>query len=203
MNIILISGKAEAGKTTTANILQSIFEDYGYTVARASYGQYVKDTAKMLYGWNGIKDKAGRQLLQHWGTDVVRKKDPDFWVETVGRLAEMIDGEFDYLIIDDCRFPNEFDYWVTKKRISDPEVWDYEGKNRKWDFRWTNIYLFRVERPGHENILTPEQRKHPSETAMDDQEFDVVLTATNQEELYDEIMKKIINDPFLSKIMSR
>ena len=50
MKIILISGKAEAGKTTTARYLKEKLEAENYKVVIASYGQYVKDTAKMLWG---------------------------------------------------------------------------------------------------------------------------------------------------------
>ena len=111
MKIILISGKAEAGKTTAANIIKYYLCGIGKRAAIVSYGQYVKDTAKMIFGWDGQKDENGRQLLQWWGTDVVRKKNENFWVNTVMRLAAVLDGEIDYLIIDDCRFPNEIDLW--------------------------------------------------------------------------------------------
>lgn len=179
MKIILISGKAEAGKTTTAKILRSLIKSPCLTehhrVALVPYGQYVKDTAKMLFDWNGEKDESGRKLLQWWGTDVVRKTSPDFWVDTVMRLADIFEAAngFDYLIIDDCRFPNEIDAWKNSPK-------------------WNDILTIRVERPGHENGLTPEQREHPSETSMDDYPTDVVLSATNSKELYDDILEKIV-----------
>lgn len=174
MNIILISGKAEAGKTTTANIIKEHLQNDHfpeYNVAIVPYGQYVKDTAKMLWGWNGKKDEAGRNLLQWWGTDVVRAQDEYFWVNTVICLSDVMQYHFDYLIVDDCRFPNEIEPW---KSI-------YE-----------DVTTIRVERPGHENCLTPEQRMHPSETSLDDYEFDVTLTATDTDELEEEIMYKVI-----------
>ena len=64
MKIILISGKAEAGKTTAANIIKYYLCGIGKRVAIVPYGQYVKDTAKMIFGWDGQKHKNGRQLLQ-------------------------------------------------------------------------------------------------------------------------------------------
>ena len=170
MKIILISGKAEAGKTTAANIIKYYLCGIGKRAAIVPYGQYVKDTAKMIFGWDGQKDENGRQLLQWWGTDVVRKKSENFWVNTVMRLAAVLDGEIDYLIIDDCRFPNEIDLWKDE--------YDY--------------LTLRIERPGHENALNDEQRKHPSETALDDYEFDVTISATDFKELKEAIYEQVL-----------
>ena len=170
MKIILISGKAEAGKTTAANIIKYYLCGIGKRAAIVPYGQYVKDTAKMIFGWDGQKDENGRQLLQWWGTDVVRKKNENFWVNTVMRLAAVLDGEIDYLIIDDCRFPNEIDLW-------------------KDEYGYLTL---RIERPGHENALNGEQRKHPSETALDDYEFDVTISATDFKELKEAIYEQVL-----------
>lgn len=170
MKIILISGKAEAGKTTAANIIKYYLCGIGKRAAIVPYGQYVKDTAKMIFGWDGQKDENGRQLLQWWGTDVVRKKNENFWVNTVMRLAAVLDGEIDYLIIDDCRFPNEIDLW-------------------KDEYGYLTL---RIERPGHDNALNDKQRKHPSEMALDDYEFDVTISATDFKELKEAIYEQVL-----------
>ena len=175
MKIILISGKAEAGKTTTAKFLKKKLEEQGMLSAIIPYGQYVKDTAKMLFDWDGNKDEKGRALLQWWGTDIVRKKHPDFWIDTVMRLARVMNTmNFDFLIIDDCRFPNEIENW--KRDIFD--VWD--------------VMTVRIERPGHENALTEKQRQHPSECALDGYNFDVTISATDQEELEYAICEQLL-----------
>ena len=54
------------------------------------------------------------------------------------------------------------------------------------------VITVRIERPGHENALTPEQRLHISETELDNWDFDVVLTALNQPELYRQVITKLI-----------
>lgn len=163
MNVILISGKAEAGKSTTASFLKENLERcYGVNaIAIVPYGDYVKSTARLVYGWDGKKDEAGRELLQNWGTNVVRNIQPDFWIETVRRLAEVLDYFVEYLIVDDCRFPNEISAWS--------------------DYPHCHI---RVERPHHENALTDEQRQHISETALDDAICDFRISAENYEALY-------------------
>lgn len=193
MKIILISGKAEAGKTTTAKLISQHLWSDGVRSAIIPYGQYVKDTAKMIFGWNGVKDEAGRTMLQQWGTDKVRTKDPDFWLDTVERLARICEDTkvLDCIIIDDCRFLNEIDHWKSLV------TWDY--KTDAFEKAWPDVLTIRVERPGHENALTPEQRMHPSETSLDDYEMDIILTAKDFKELNDEIYTKLVATGLLSK----
>ena len=169
MRIILISGKAEAGKTLTANTLKDILEDRGKRCCIVPYGDYVKSTARLLWDWDGSKEEYGRQLLQYWGTDMVRAKHPMFWVETVKRLADVVEPYFDYFIIDDARFPDEIEAWNN----------------------WVKLTV-RVERPGHVNSLTTEQKLHESETALDDYPFAVRLSATSKDDLIKEVNSKLI-----------
>ena len=58
--IILISGKAENGKTTTAELLKSKLESLGNKVIITRYAYYLKDLAARYCGWDGTKDKKGR-----------------------------------------------------------------------------------------------------------------------------------------------
>lgn len=174
MKVILISGKAEAGKTTTANFLKKKLEENAKIVHIIPYGQYVKDTAKMLFNWDGKKDEAGRTLLQCWGTDLVRTIDPEFWVETVQRLAFILSQTAtDYIIVDDCRFPNEIENW-----LNDWQPWD--------------VTTVRIERTGYQNSLTLEQRQHPSECALDGYNFDITIDAYDKEELEYAICEQLL-----------
>ena len=62
MDIILLTGAAECGKTTTANaIKKKLLTDHPkLRIAIASYATYVKSSATMLFGWDGKKDEKGR-----------------------------------------------------------------------------------------------------------------------------------------------
>ena len=158
--VILFSGKAESGKTLAANIFKEYLEKLGYRVAIIPYASYLKETAKLIFNWDGKKDAKGREILQRWGTEIVRQKDPDFWANSVRRLVDVVGDAIDYVLIDDVRFPNEIDIWKDTAHMT-----------------------VRIERPGHENILTKEQRNHISETALDTYPFDLVFSGTNRNEL--------------------
>ena len=164
--IIALSGKAQHGKTTSCDILEVMLQPA--RVMRISYGDYVKEIATKHFGWDGNKDEVGRNLLQWLGTENVRAKNSTFWVDTVIRLVDVIGDEFDYVLIDDSRFPDELDLW---------------GKGGY------KVIAIRVERPGFENNLTEEQRNHASETSLDDAYFTYKINATNINELMVELGK--------------
>lgn len=145
--IICISGKAQHGKTTTANLMKSYLETKGEQVLVASYAGLVKYVCKTFFGWDGKKDDSGRSLLQYVGTDVVRKKNPDFWVNFLMDIVGFFEKEWDYVIIDDCRFPNEID---------------------EWNFADYDTCHIRVRRDGFESPLDDKAKAHESEHALDD-----------------------------------
>lgn len=146
MKIIAISGKAQHGKDTTAGFLKSTLEADGYKVQVTHYADLLKYICKQLFGWNGQKDDAGRHILQYVGTDVIRTQKPDFWVDFIISMAELFPDAWDYLLIPDCRFPNEID--CIKSAGLD-------------------MVHLRVVRKNFTSPLSKEQQAHPSETALD------------------------------------
>ena len=145
MRVILISGSARFGKDSTAFMMKELLEKQKKKVLIIHYADNLKLFAKNYFGWSGQKDQKGRELLQWLGTDVVRKNYEDTWVDMVVALLKGIKTLYDYVIIPDVRFPNEID------RMRD-------------NFDCITV---RVIRPNFDNGLTEEQRKHPSETALD------------------------------------
>ena len=152
--VVCISGKAQHGKDTTAGFLKEYLEGYGYSVLVIHYGDLVKHICKSFFGWNGDKDKYGRTLLQRVGTDAVRTKTPDFWVKFVKDVLDHFPDEWDYVLIPDCRFPNEVSYLKENG--------------------YPSMHI-RVLRPVFISPLTPEQQKHPSETALDGSNPDLTI----------------------------
>jgi len=109
--IILLAGKAGTGKSFFAEKLRSIFELQKYNVEIQHFASVLKYIAKQYFGWDGIKDERGRKLLQHLG-DIGREYDKDVWVKNLLELRLFASRQYpqDIVIIDDWRFPNEFDY---------------------------------------------------------------------------------------------
>lgn len=151
--VVCISGHARAGKDTSAALMKKRLEAQGYKVLVMHNADLLKYMCQSLFDWDGQKDEAGRYLLQYVGTDVVRKREPDFWVDFIIKTLSMFPNTWDYVLIPDVRFPNEID------------------RLKKAGFDVTHI---RIER-SCENGLTEKQREHPSETALDNTHPDVVI----------------------------
>lgn len=151
-NVILISGKAQHGKDSIAEIIKRKLPD----VLRVNFGDRVKDVCSRYFGWNGIKDENGRQILQRVGTNLIRYRNPYFWVNSVKDLIEVLVFEFKYFVIADCRFVNEI------------EVFKNKYGNEK-------AITIRVIRPSFDSGLTEEQKNHESETALDNYVFDYII----------------------------
>ena len=151
MKVILISGHAGSGKDTCAEILKGRLMHGGHSVLVCHYADLVKYICTAFFHWNGLKDGHGRSLLQRVGTDVVRARKPDYWVDFIIDMLTFFGGEWDYVLIPDTRFPNEVE------RIKEH----------------FNAVHVRVERRNFQSHLTAEQRSHPSETALDFYPYDI------------------------------
>lgn len=95
--IIGISGKIQSGKDTIANYLVN---KYGFI--RIGFADKLKEIAKDLFEWNGLKDKNGRTLLQNLGY-AMRLINENIWVNYV---LNNLDLNKQY-IISDVRYENE------------------------------------------------------------------------------------------------
>lgn len=154
MKVVCISGKARHGKDTLAGILKNHLEDSGNKVLIAHFGDLVKYICEKFFDWDGQKDEKGRTLLQYVGTDVVRTQEPNFWTGFIKKVLMLFPNEWDYVLIPDCRFPNEIECF----------------KDDSFD-----AYLVRITRPDCDSGLTEQQLKHPSETAMDNYHADCYI----------------------------
>lgn len=142
VNVILFSGKAQAGKTTTANLLKGSLEcSYTLRVEKIALADPIKLTAYDFYGWDGAKDEAGRRLLQEIG-DAARNYNEDIFCEKLENNALSLFPPH-FILIDDWRYPNEAEYF-----------------KRNFLYEVTTI---RIER---EQSLSGETAKHRSENSL-------------------------------------
>ena len=167
--IIPISGKAESGKDFTAMLLKIELQKQNKRVLIINYADQLKFLCQKYFGWNGEKDIKGRELLQKIGTEKVRAKNNNYWVDNVIELVKVFEDDYDYVLIPDTRFPNEIERWDK----------DYE------------FVSLRIERLNHENKLIPEQRLHVSETSLDNYDFDYYIKCETKEEKEHEVIKFI------------
>jgi len=171
MRIITVSAKAQHGKDLAAEILQEKLKDLGYRVLIIHFADYLKFVCRTYFGWNGEKDEKGRSLLQYIGTDKIRKHASDFHVDLVIRFLLIFESDYDYVIIPDTRFPNE----ILKPRL------------------FFDVVSLHIERLNFKNDLTPEQRLHPTETALDGYKFDYYIKSPSGKEFLSQEIDKFID----------
>ena len=133
--LILISGKMGVGKTLSAKRLEEKFTSKGYLAEVKSFAGAVKQIAVESFGWNCVKDDAGRSLLQGIG-NLGRQYNEDIWCE---RIFEDIENSFyiaDIYLIDDWRFPNELSFFdkinmfnILTVRIESDTLGDYKNRD--------------------------------------------------------------------------
>jgi cytidylate kinase len=168
---IAIIGKAGAGKTSAAGVLQRL-----YNYRRISFAWPLKNIAMQLWGAGAAMD---RGILQKLGV-AVREIDPDTWVDHLMRRAENEDHVGHPLVCDDVRFENE--YWRLRGagwlmvRIEAP----------------VEVRAARLQLSG--KLTTLEQMSHVSETSLDEMKSDVTIWNGAPYELLDASMKSLVAD---------
>lgn len=153
MKICCISAKAQHGKDTAAKLIKENLEKKGQRVLITHYADLLKFICVKYFGWNEVKDEAGRTLLQYIGTDVVGAQNPAYWAEFIVGILKLFPNTWDYVLIPDCRYP------IEVSTMSD-------------NF---DTVVLRVERPNFDNGLTTTQKQHASEVKMDNYKFDTIL----------------------------
>lgn len=161
MKIFLLSGKARSGKDTLAHMFAGFLETTKYNPHILRYAGKLKEVATCM-GWDGKKDSRGRTLLQKLGTEVGREYDQEIWVRHVfNDIMSISQTETDSVfIIPDFRFPNE--KTDLKKMLQNAKV-------------VSTIYTIRIERDIVGEELKEDQVRHPSETALDNELFNLVV----------------------------
>ncbi|MFC0903684.1 hypothetical protein ACFHWD_03145 [Clostridium sp. MT-14] len=173
--VILISGKAENGKSYAANQLKKLLESYDQKTVIMFFSKYIKMYLKDYFGWDGVtKDQWARDKFQELGTEKIRHKlgMPLFHVHRVTEDIKILSDYFDYFIVDDARFLNEIAY--TEAQFPHKTV------------------TIRVTRPNYKSSLTIEQQQHESETDLDDYKgFDYYI---DNNESIENTLTKLINE---------
>jgi hypothetical protein len=113
--IVLISGKAHAGKSTAKDIIMEEIRKLPDLAGMSySFANPLKYIAKAFLGWNGEKDNKGRKLLQDIGR-VGREYDENIWCRHLLNQLDKSRAMFpeNFVIVDDWRYPNEFSFFKS------------------------------------------------------------------------------------------
>lgn len=164
-NLILISAKAQSGKSTFAKYAKERFEVYGYKSCVMNYSSHLKNIIKTYYGWDGVdKSPKFRSLLQSLGTDKIRQQmnKPFFHVNRLCEDSEIISDDFDFILVDDARFKGELYYPMA--------------------YFPDKVKTIRLVRNNFVSPLTFEQQNHISEIDLDNEKFEDIFSIESGEE---------------------
>lgn len=175
MRVIMLGGKAGAGKDTFCKVMQS--KSLG--VVRFAFADALKEIAKSFL-WDGKKDTKGRRLLQQIGA-VGREYDKDIWANKVVEAIKNFEylqmpyleshygGEF-IAVITDFRFPNEYE--VIKRNFDNVKTYKIVGRQ---------AYL-------------GENAKDVSETSLDNFQFDGIIDNSSYKSSLVEKAKQLLSE---------
>lgn len=115
MRFIGLAGRAQVGKTTTANAIAKACHARGIRCVVVPFAAPVKRIAYAMQ-WDGNKDAKGRRLLQLIGTECGREcVGPDVWVRLWADSIGSLDLPDDAVVVaDDVRFGNERDAILSR-----------------------------------------------------------------------------------------
>lgn len=171
---VLTIAMADALKQEARSVVQDAIEAVGYTVLPkgASVPVFLPDGAKFRLNLDDLTQKTpeGRRFLQYYGTEYRRKQDPDYWTKRMEQRIHQINkgpNPPQIVFIADVRFPNEADFIRAR------------------DGNLVRVNRYNSDGTHFDNGLTAGQKAHPSETALDNYEFDFYINASNMQGLFE------------------
>lgn len=169
---IAFCGKMGSGKTFLSSTLMGMGVENAKLFTRVSFADGPYDIARRYFGMT----TKNRNLLQNIG-EMLKTIKKDVWVDHT--ISKIRDCEYNSIVLDDCRFPNEFyalkkDGFIMIKINIDPETQMKRLKNT-YKNNWKRHY---------------DRKNNESETALDrfdDNMFDLILDA--DEDIRDKMNK--------------
>lgn len=174
--IILIAGKARSGKSTLSKYLQIEYEKQNKKVIVSPYTKYLKLFIEIITGSKINEENKPRDMLQQISSKIIKDElnNPNFFIDRQIEDIKIYSYFADVILIPDVRFPNEI------SNIKDT---------------FNKVISIGITRKNYISILTKEQSKDVTETALDDYhdyDFEVENTdATNLQDIAKELVKKI------------
>ena len=148
VKLYLLCGKARNGKDTFGKFIEEYLVENGYNVCNIEIMRTLKGYVKDYFDWDGREESKPRELLQKFGTEIIREKlnKPYFHIDRLTEDIEVLSTYFDTFIVDDVRFPVEIE--ELRKRFDD-------------------VTVIHISRDDVIDNMTSEEKLHISETALD------------------------------------
>jgi len=163
--IFIIAGKARQGKDTVCEFIRDYYKDLKILHLPNNY--YMRDYAKRITPWDGEDATKPRELLIELADFARHNIDEHFYIKRTIEDIFVLSNYYDIIIVPDARFPYEI-----------------EMPKDKFD----NVISLYVERPNYISELSSENKKHATETSLDN---------------YDNYDYKIINDGTLEDLRNK
>lgn len=113
-----------------------------------------------IYIYEGKRPCCYRDVMQYWGTDVRRKQNPTYWIDkTKDKIKELQREGISTVILTDARFANELAIADLTVRLEDTP----------------DRIKHRLEKRDGGKIMTAKESSHPSETALNTADFDLIF----------------------------
>lgn len=121
MKVLMLSGKQGSGKTTLANRLKELDTDHVYYHLKFAQPLYEMHDAvlevfhRYMPSRGLMKDGPLLQVLgTEWGRETI---DENIWANILRARIDKLAGKEGLIIVDDCRFENEFNVLPDALRI--------------------------------------------------------------------------------------
>jgi len=177
LEVILISGKSNAGKGEVAIKLENLFKSQNKHVIRCSLSTYIRQIAKKDFYWNGIDTLESRKFMAE-----VYRVGTVFYPHHMARRV----------------WERDIEPFVNKDTIAIVESFREKVNYDYFDFllqfkHIDKLTTIRVERPNFNAIQNEEMENHVSESDLDNFEFDYVIENSGTVEELDEKLKELFN----------
>lgn len=178
INIILISGKSNSGKTCVSQIIEESLKSKNRNVIRCSLSTYIREITKNDFFWDGVDTLESRKFMAE-----VYRVGTEFYPYHMARRVWERDilpyaNEYSVVIVESFREKVNYDFF--KIILDECEIID-------------DIITVRVVRPNFNVIQDEEMESHVSESDLDDFIFDyTIVNDTTIDKLENRIKNTIV-----------
>lgn len=208
--VVTFTGVAHSGKDTAVKMVKKHFEEKGKRVLSLAYADPLKALLKRNFDYDESNKEKYRSVLQQFGTDFVRKIEPDFWVHETYHMIDLLskkktDEELDDLRNEMLELDSEDDFQainsinetilLEEQKYNVFLISDARFLNELQPFPYNlcyNIYNVKIERD-IEDGLDGEEAEHESEQLAKTGSKDLFHMVVNNNGTLDDLNRQCLD----------